>query len=122
MVDRFSFRAPLGVLGWLAEQLVLTRYLTGLLLTRNRYLKQVAEAGMDPAHLVRQTQELTSRVQPADPVQCRRLPPSRRKPSSSNQQVGMCLVGTPVDNFVQRPLHEVVNTSLANADSKRARC
>jgi ligand-binding SRPBCC domain-containing protein len=56
MVDRFSFQAPLGVLGWPAEQLVLTRYLTGLLLTRNRCLKQVAEAGTAPVHLLRQTQ------------------------------------------------------------------
>lgn len=50
MVDRFYFRAPLGVLGWLAEKLVLTRYMRGLLLTRNRYLKQMAEAGTDPGH------------------------------------------------------------------------
>ena len=50
MVDRFYFRAPLGVLGWVAEQLVLTRYMRGLLLTRNRYLKQMAEAGTDPGH------------------------------------------------------------------------
>lgn len=51
MVDLFTFRAPLGVLGRLAEMLVLTRYMKGLLLTRNRYLKQVAEAGADPALL-----------------------------------------------------------------------
>jgi ligand-binding SRPBCC domain-containing protein len=49
MVDYFSFRAPLGVLGSITEQLVLTRYMRGLLLTRNQYLKQVAEAGIDPA-------------------------------------------------------------------------
>jgi ligand-binding SRPBCC domain-containing protein len=49
MVDLFTFRAPFGILGWLAEKLVLTRYMKGLLLTRNRYLKQVAEAGTDPA-------------------------------------------------------------------------
>ncbi len=51
MIDVFLFRAPLGILGRLAERLVLTRYMQGLLLTRNRYLKQVAEAGMDPALL-----------------------------------------------------------------------
>src|SRR5713226_1430526 len=45
MIDLFAFRAPLGILGKLAERLVLTRYMKGLLLTRNRYLKQVAEAG-----------------------------------------------------------------------------
>jgi ligand-binding SRPBCC domain-containing protein len=51
MIDLFTFRAPLGILGRLAETLVLTRYMKGLLLTRNRYLKQVAEAGTDPALL-----------------------------------------------------------------------
>jgi ligand-binding SRPBCC domain-containing protein len=51
MVDHFAFRAPLGLLGWVIEQVVLTRYMEGLLLTRNRYLKQVAETGADPAHL-----------------------------------------------------------------------
>jgi ligand-binding SRPBCC domain-containing protein len=43
MIDTFTFRAPLGMLGRVTEALVLTRYLRGLLLTRNRYLKQVAE-------------------------------------------------------------------------------
>lgn len=51
MVDSFAFRAPLGFLGWVVEQVILTRYMEGLLLTRNRYLKQVAETGADPAHL-----------------------------------------------------------------------
>jgi ligand-binding SRPBCC domain-containing protein len=49
MIDLFTFRAPLGILGWLAETLVLTRYMKGLLRTRNGYLKQVAEAGTDAA-------------------------------------------------------------------------
>jgi len=48
MVDTFVFRAPLGPLGRLAETLFLTRYMKGLLLTRNRYLKQVAEAENKP--------------------------------------------------------------------------
>jgi ligand-binding SRPBCC domain-containing protein len=52
MVDHFAFQAPLGLLGWLIERVVLTRYMEGLLLTRNRYLKQVAETGADPAHLL----------------------------------------------------------------------
>src|SRR5215813_959667 len=39
MVDHFSFRAPLGVLGSIAERLFLTRYMRGLLMTRNHYLK-----------------------------------------------------------------------------------
>ncbi len=51
MIDLFAFRAPLGILGKLAERLVLTRYMKGLLLSRNRYLKQVAEAGTDAALL-----------------------------------------------------------------------
>jgi ligand-binding SRPBCC domain-containing protein len=44
MIDTFTFCAPWGPLGRLAETLVLIRYMKGLLLTRNRYLKQVAEA------------------------------------------------------------------------------
>jgi ligand-binding SRPBCC domain-containing protein len=46
--DLFSFRAPLGVLGSVTERLILTRYLRGLLLTRNSYLKQVAESNVEP--------------------------------------------------------------------------
>ena len=44
MIDLFEFHAPLGFLGKLAETLFLTRYMKGLLFTRNSYLKQVAEA------------------------------------------------------------------------------
>jgi ligand-binding SRPBCC domain-containing protein len=44
MIDIFTFRAPLGILGKLAEMLFLTHYMKALLLTRNRYLKYVAEA------------------------------------------------------------------------------
>ncbi len=51
MIDVFTFRAPLGLLGRCAEILVLTRYMKGLLLIRNRYLKQIAEAGTDPTRL-----------------------------------------------------------------------
>jgi len=51
MIDLFTFRAPLGILGRLVEMLFLTRYMKGLLLTRNRYLKQVAESGSDIALL-----------------------------------------------------------------------
>jgi ligand-binding SRPBCC domain-containing protein len=47
MIDTFTFRAPLGILGRAAEALFLTRYMRGLLLTRNRYLKQAAEADTD---------------------------------------------------------------------------
>jgi hypothetical protein len=51
MIDEFSFRAPLGVLGRLAETLFLTHYMKGLLLSRNRFLKQVAESGTEPSPL-----------------------------------------------------------------------
>jgi ligand-binding SRPBCC domain-containing protein len=54
MIDIFTFRAPFGPLGRLAEALFLTRYMKNLLLTRNRYIKQAAEAGMDAASLVTQ--------------------------------------------------------------------
>lgn len=49
MVDVFTFRAPLGMLGRLAEIVFLTRYMRGLLDARNRYLKQAAESELDPA-------------------------------------------------------------------------
>src|SRR5258708_29088607 len=51
MIDLFTFRAPLGILGRVAEVLVLTRYMKGLLLRRNRHLKQVAEAEMEAEFL-----------------------------------------------------------------------
>ena len=51
MIDLFTFRAPLSILGRVAETLFLTRYMKGLLYTRNRYLKQVAEADTDVALL-----------------------------------------------------------------------
>ncbi|WIG60615.1 MAG: hypothetical protein OJF49_003363 [Ktedonobacterales bacterium] len=43
MIDTFTFQAPLGIVGRVIEALILTRYMQGLLLTRNRYLKHVAE-------------------------------------------------------------------------------
>lgn len=49
MIDVFTFRAPLGVLGRLAEIVFLTRYMKRLLLSRNRYLKQMAESEADPS-------------------------------------------------------------------------
>lgn len=44
MRDRFEFSAPWGVLGWLAERLVLARYLRRFLLARNAVLKRLAES------------------------------------------------------------------------------
>jgi hypothetical protein len=43
MRDELRFAAPLGPLGWLAETLVLRRYLTGFLIERNKLIQQVAE-------------------------------------------------------------------------------
>ena len=57
MIDEFTSRAPPGVLGVrgvrgrLAETILLTRSMTGLLRSRNRSLKQVAESGTDPSPL-----------------------------------------------------------------------
>lgn len=48
MIDEFTFRAPLAILGRVAEVLFLTRYMTGLLRARNCYLKQIAESGAVP--------------------------------------------------------------------------
>lgn len=44
MLDDFRFSAPLGPLGWLAERLVLRRYMQALLTERNAIIKQVAES------------------------------------------------------------------------------
>jgi ligand-binding SRPBCC domain-containing protein len=41
--DVFEFKAPLGVLGRIAEKLFLTRYMRNFLITRNQILKHVAE-------------------------------------------------------------------------------
>lgn len=43
MQDVFQFRAPLGILGQIAEGLFLTRYMRNLLLTRNKFLKETLE-------------------------------------------------------------------------------
>ena len=44
MRDRFMFAAPLPVLGWLAENMLLRRYMRKLLVQRNVILKEVAES------------------------------------------------------------------------------
>jgi len=44
MRDRFTFAAPLGLLGLLAERLFLRRYMTRLLQTRNAALARIAES------------------------------------------------------------------------------
>ena len=44
MVDIFDFAAPLGLLGWMAETLFLTRYMRRFLLARAAELKHLAES------------------------------------------------------------------------------
>lgn len=44
MTDIFTFQAPLGPLGWLAERLFLTAYMRRFLEERNRVVKEVAES------------------------------------------------------------------------------
>lgn len=44
MKDEFEFRAPLGILGRIAERLILTRYLEKFLIQRNSILKEMAES------------------------------------------------------------------------------
>ena len=44
MRDVFAFAAPFGVLGRVAERLILTRYLRRFLEARNREIKVVAES------------------------------------------------------------------------------
>ncbi len=58
MRDVFRFAAPFGPLGWLAERLVLRRYMRGLLRERNAVIKQVAESAqwreyVDATHSLR---------------------------------------------------------------------
>jgi len=44
MRDVFSFAAPLGILGGLAEAIILRRYMHALLRERNQVLRQIAES------------------------------------------------------------------------------
>jgi len=44
MADVLAFAAPLGILGWIAERLVLRRYLTRLLEARAKIIKEAAES------------------------------------------------------------------------------
>ena len=45
MRDLFRFAAPLGPLGWIAERLVLRRYMRALLRERNAVIRRFAESG-----------------------------------------------------------------------------
>ena len=46
MLDVVDFSSPLGWVGMVADHVFLKRYLTGLLVERNRYLKEAAETEM----------------------------------------------------------------------------
>jgi hypothetical protein len=43
MIDRFSFETPFGIFGRIINFLFLKRYMTRLLLERNKVIKQTAE-------------------------------------------------------------------------------
>ncbi len=43
MTDVFEFKAPFGIIGWIAEKLFLTRYMKQLLVERNEIIRHEAE-------------------------------------------------------------------------------
>ena len=43
MTDIFTYISPMGILGRLADRFFLKQYMTNLLLTRNKVLKEYAE-------------------------------------------------------------------------------
>ncbi|HEY1054547.1 MAG TPA: SRPBCC family protein [Emticicia sp.] len=45
MKDIFMFESPLGILGKIADKLILEMYLKGFLIERNQFIKQIAESG-----------------------------------------------------------------------------
>lgn len=45
MTDIFDYRSPMGILGVLADKLFLQKYMTKLLIERNRIVKEFAESG-----------------------------------------------------------------------------
>ncbi|GAB3514845.1 SRPBCC family protein [Emticicia fontis] len=45
MKDIFMFESPLGILGKIADKLVLENYLKGFLIERNQFVKEIAESG-----------------------------------------------------------------------------
>ncbi|GLR18243.1 SRPBCC family protein [Portibacter lacus] len=44
MTDTFDYKSPLGVLGKLADKLLIEKYMTKLLTTRNQVIKEFAES------------------------------------------------------------------------------
>lgn len=45
MVDVFNYKSPFGPIGLMVDWLILRRYMEGLLMTRNRVIKDYAESG-----------------------------------------------------------------------------
>lgn len=43
MVDTFDYTSPFGVIGKMVDQMFLERYMKEFLITRNRYIKTIAE-------------------------------------------------------------------------------
>lgn len=43
MIDTFDYTSPLGFIGKIADRLFLEQYMKGFLITRNRYIKKIAE-------------------------------------------------------------------------------
>lgn len=52
MIDRFEYRAPLGIFGRIAEWCFLTAYMRRFLIRRNRFLKELAESDAAHSYLV----------------------------------------------------------------------
>ncbi len=46
MTDVFNFQSPFGILGFIADRLILTAYLRKLLINRNAVIKKYAEDGI----------------------------------------------------------------------------
>ncbi|WPR77735.1 SRPBCC family protein [Algoriphagus sp. NG3] len=60
MTDVFNYRAPLGVLGVLADRLFLKKYMTELLEERNRIVKVFAESGRGKELLAGKTMNVSN--------------------------------------------------------------
>ncbi len=60
MIDDVDFSAPLGVLGWLANALVLKRYMTRFLINHNEHFKRMAEAQTVAAQVRQQSLNTTA--------------------------------------------------------------
>lgn len=53
MTDVFCYQSPFGLFGRLADRVIVEKYMTGLLKTRNSIIKEIAESGKWKALLVK---------------------------------------------------------------------